>query len=95
VASYSLIEERAATAMHPACFVMQCTLMGKWFELVDGQMTKVEKGKVYQGIGINTRAAKFKAAATVRSEFNFEAFELDLSSSGSQQVARNDAWDAI
>ena len=49
--------------MHPACFVMQCTLMGKWYELVDGRTTKVEKGKVYEGIGINTRAAKFKAAS--------------------------------
>ena len=60
--SYQHIETREATSMHSEYFVMEVTLVGHWFELVDGQPRSYNGAKRFQGIAKNTREAKMAAA---------------------------------
>jgi hypothetical protein len=66
--TYELLEERAGTAMHGPCIVMQVSVYGEWNELIEGVMYKETKGKIYQGIGHTSRTAKCKAALCALTE---------------------------
>jgi ankyrin repeat protein len=68
VPTYELLEERAGTAMHGPCIVMQVSVYGEWNEMIDGVMHKEVKGKIYQGIGHTSRNAKCQAAMCALTE---------------------------
>ena len=59
---YKLLEERVATSMHAAHYVLEVTMTGTWFGMKDGKPSKYIGPKKFQGIGKTTRDAKFKAA---------------------------------
>ena len=59
---YKLKEERVATSMHAAHYVIEVTITGTWYGMDNGKPTKYIGPKRFQGIGKTTRDAKFKAA---------------------------------
>jgi hypothetical protein len=62
--SFNLLEERPASSMHAAHYVVESVLTGVWYERdKDGKTTKFNGSKTFQGIGKSTRDAKFKAAS--------------------------------
>ncbi|CAK9013422.1 Serine/threonine-protein phosphatase 6 regulatory ankyrin repeat subunit C (PP6-ARS-C) (Serine/threonine-protein phosphatase 6 regulatory subunit ARS-C) [Durusdinium trenchii] len=62
---YKLLDVRKATSMFPTQFVMGVEIHGTFKELeADGGMRVVEETRKFEGIGKNTRLAKFNAATT-------------------------------
>lgn len=61
---YTFVETREATAMYDQYEVMEVTLSGHWFEIVNGTPTESEGDRRFQGIGKTTRDAKQNAAKT-------------------------------
>ena len=60
---FTLVEERAPTAMHLKSFVMQLSLFGDWFEMLDdGSQKRETKVRMYQGVDMSTRRARIRAA---------------------------------
>jgi hypothetical protein len=60
---FKLIEERAATSMHAAHYVVECTLTGLFYDKdKKGKPVKFVGSKVFQGIGKTTRMAREKSA---------------------------------
>jgi hypothetical protein len=62
--AYKLGEERKATSMHAAHFIMEVALTGVWWDVPKGggKPVKFIGQRSFQGIGKTTREAKFKAA---------------------------------
>ncbi|GBG33054.1 Ankyrin repeat domain-containing protein 1 [Hondaea fermentalgiana] len=66
---YKLIEVREATSMHPPQFIMAAEVSGCFLEIgPDGHLQKSQETRAYEGIGINTRTAKFNAATTAMTQ---------------------------
>lgn len=59
---YYFVEKREATSMHDEFVVMEVSLTGHWFELVDGDLRESHGARKFQGIGKTTREARYKAA---------------------------------
>ena len=60
---FKLLEERVATSMHAAHYVLEVTITGTWYGMdANGKPSKYIGPKRFQGIGKTTRDAKFKAA---------------------------------
>jgi ankyrin repeat protein len=60
---FKLLEERAATSMHAAHYVVECTLTGLFYDKdKKGKPVKFVGAKVFQGIGKTTRDAREKCA---------------------------------
>lgn len=56
------IEERAPSLTQPTVQVMEVTLTGHWFDIVDGESKSSFGVKRYQGMGGTTKDAKYDAA---------------------------------
>jgi len=67
---YKLLDIRPANAVHPVQYILHCELSGTWKEISkDGESINVcEETRKYQGIGKNTRIAKFSAATLALSK---------------------------
>lgn len=65
---YDFVEKREATSMHDEYMVMEVTLTGHWFEVVDSELRESHGPRKFQGIGKTTRAARYKAAETALSK---------------------------
>lgn len=60
---YKLLEVREPTSMHATQFIMVAQISGQFLESgEDGKIIRSEETRAYEGIGCNTRTAKFNAA---------------------------------